>query len=100
MGAKKTGVLPKASDYRPSGSIVNFGVVAIYLSICIDITICDRLGKIPMQNNYDSEDQAIYDALTSGISVSFQMEGITALVLECVDGYAIEGTATVEKGES
>ena len=31
----------------------------------------------PMQNNYGTEDQATYDALTSGITVSFQMDGIT-----------------------
>ena len=54
----------------------------------------------PMQNNYGTGDQATYDALTSGITVSFQMDGITSLVLESVDGYAIAGTAQIEKDGS
>ena len=55
---------------------------------------------IPISQQADAEifnesEKELFKTLTGGISLNFQMEGVTQVVLESVDGYAIAGNASL-----
>jgi hypothetical protein len=55
---------------------------------------------IPISQQADAEifhesEKELFTTLTGGIRLNFQMEGVTQVVLESVDGYAIAGNASL-----
>lgn len=44
---------------------------------------------------FNGSEKDLFTTLTCGIRLNFQMEGVTQVVLESVDGYAIAGTANL-----